>query len=137
MMMRALNWEQMLQEHIDEHQRQKFEWGRHDCMTFVLDWVEKCTGRRLFPNHRGYDSEFSSMRRLASLGCRDVSELLRLELDEIPTTGAMRGDIGTYRDQRTGALAGVIFVSHRVVGLAQAGLVWLPASHARHAFKVE
>lgn len=56
-----------LSTYIQTHLNVPFEWGRHDCCTFVGGWVEIKTGRDYLIEHRPWRTAKEAVKKLRAL----------------------------------------------------------------------
>jgi hypothetical protein len=118
--------------------RDRFEWGRLDCLLFVADCIQAMTGEDLAAGIRGrYTTEVGSKRVLTSdLGGSLTAALTGKLGDPVPIPFSGRGDVVLVMVDGVEA-AGVIDLSgERVAVLTLDGLESIPVSAARLAWKV-
>ena len=105
-MRRSLSWEADLCAYLDSVRGVPFEYGKHDCCTFISGAVEAMTGIDPMIEFRGeYNSALSAAKALKRLGGGSLRETLDYKFREVPISHAQRGDIVLF-DDSAGIVAG-------------------------------
>jgi len=105
-MRRSSTWEADLGDYLSSVRGKPFEWGSHDCCTFISGAIEAMTGIDPMVEFRGeYDSALSSAKALKRIGAGSLTETLDTKFREIPVGRAQRGDIVLF-DDSVGVVAG-------------------------------
>lgn len=124
-------WEGALAEAIAHAEADQFEWGRHDCCTWVAQVVLALTGRDVGGDWRGtYRSRLGAARQLrrrggmAALWTRHLGKPLASPLT------ARRGDVAVYDEA-----AGIVTGRHAAF-LGEQGLVHVPLAACAAAWNV-
>ncbi len=131
-MKRKDNWPRKLNTYLQEVQHNTFEYGVHDCCTFMAGAIIAITGEDIMKEFRGkYHDEATYQEALDTLGQGSVYKTLRQKLGK-PVHGAMgqRGDIA-FLDGRCG-----IVIGRQAIFLYKEGLGLIPISQIQRAFKV-
>lgn len=98
-LVRHSTWEQSLSEYIESKRHEPFEYGEHDCCTFISGAVEAMTGMDPMPEFRGkYDSLTSSIRALRDIGAGDLESTIDSKFPEVAIGYAQRGDLAFFDD---------------------------------------
>jgi hypothetical protein len=106
----------MLAEYINIKLRTPFAWGTHDCICFVVGWIELRTGDDHMRRYRPWSSEREAqhiIRRLGSLESEFDKYLLR-----IPPEMACDGDVTIING------CSYIFSGRHIVSVATDGLIF-------------
>lgn len=84
--------------YINKHERKLFVWGKNDCFTFTLGWIEKATGRDVWETtedwqkiSRDYKSEEDALNLLELFGGREKAEACLGK--PIHVSSAVAGDV--------------------------------------------
>lgn len=131
--MRVANWEVLLFAYVDQAKDLPFEWGVHDCATWVADWRQVATGQDAAQAWRGqYRTERGALRQIKRAGFDTMPEWVDSILGDRLTSPLMaqRGDIALVRD----ALG--IVTGDEVVALSPDGAVAFPLTDAQMAWRV-
>lgn len=135
--MRLEGWEKRLNDTIESARDKPFVWGTHDCALFAAECVQAVTGRDYAAPFFGqYDSVAGASALLDSHGGLE-GIVAAAGFAEIPPAFATRGDLALVENDGR-ELLGVLELSGRFVAAPGAeGLLLLPLSQARKAWRVE
>jgi hypothetical protein len=117
-----------LPEYIAAHLSAPFEWGRHDCITFAVGWVEISSGRKHLPDELWQD-EWQAARLVKENG--GLVAVLDAHFRRLPHPNyAKDGDLAIA--------AGVVSLvsGAHIVAPGADGLVFKPRTEAEHAWTV-
>jgi len=132
---RLADWPARLQDHIEEWRHKKFEWGKADCALFCLYAEKAMCGSSRFDDFIGkYRSAAGSVKALLKIGAGDLAASVGARLDEISPIKAQRGDVALIDTPDGDALS--LVVGDKVAAMGKDGLVFLPLSAAKQAWKV-
>ena len=101
--MRVENWDSKLQKVIsDTVNKEKFEYGKNDCVTFVLKCIETITGKKVF-NHKWKSLKDGKaiIKKLKKKDLLDIALHVAKEhnFELIDINFAQRGDVLYYKDE--------------------------------------
>ena len=132
---RLVDWPTRLNDHIEEWRHKKFEWGKADCALFCL-YAEKaiCGASRVDDFIGKYRSAAGSVKALLKIGGGDLAASVGARLAEIDPSKAQRGDVALIDTPLGDALS--LVVGDKVAAMGKDGLVFLPLSAAKQAWKV-
>lgn len=102
--LRKPNWPELLDQHINAARTKTFEYGRHDCLMFVLKWERLVTvNSRFLDAFFVYNSKEEAQQLICEHQMYDVWEVVSSRLETKDRRFAQRGDIVAHvqRDQRT------------------------------------
>ena len=132
---RLVDWPSRLNDHIEEWRHKKFEWGKADCALFCLYAEKAICGASRFDDFIGkYRSAAGSAKALLKIGGGDLSASVGARLAEIEPYKAQRGDVALIDTPLGDALS--LVVGDKVAAMGKDGLVFLPLSAAKQAWKV-
>ena len=132
---RLVDWPSRLNDHIEEWRHKKFEWGKADCALFCLYAEKAICGASRFDDFIGkYRSAAGSAKALLKIGGGDLAANVGARLDEIEPYKAQRGDVALIDTPLGDALS--LVVGDKVAAMGKDGLVFLPLSAAKQAWKV-
>jgi hypothetical protein len=132
---RLVDWPTRLNDHIEEWRHKKFEWGKADCALFCLYAEKAICGSSRFDDFIGkYRSAAGSVKALLKIGAGDLAASVGARLREINTSEAQRGDVALIDTPLGDALS--LVVGDKVAAMGKDGLVFLPLSAAKKAWKV-
>ncbi|WPE19968.1 DUF6950 family protein [Shinella zoogloeoides] len=134
-MPRHLDWLKRLHDVIARHQALPASFGISDCFVIADDSVEAVTGRRMFPDARGYTTPAGAAKQLRRHGFASLREAFASKFQEVPVLMAQRGDIGVYDND--GEISGGVFTAVGFMTRGAEEIVFLPPSAALAAFRVE
>ena len=133
-LIRKPDWEQAAARYFTRVTDQPHAWGRHDCVLFCASAVEAMTGVNLVEGiDADYQDEAGSFRVLASLGAKNLADMVDQLLEPAPMNELRRGDVLQYGD-RNGFL--LINWSPRALGVSERGVVHIPFTAAARAWRV-
>ena len=132
---RRSNWPEALDAFIASRRERPFRYGPNDCARFAAGAVEAQTGVNLMAGMR-YASKAGADRLIESEG--GLLAALRARLPLIPPAQAGRGDVGLvdFDGADASAPAVCVVLADRLAAVGAQGLVFLPRSRLRAAFKV-
>lgn len=117
-----------LAEYITVHLTKPFEWGRHDCCTFVGGWVEIKTGRDYLTEHRPLPlTARQAVKKLRALN--GLFSFLDSHFTSIDPCMAQDGDLAIV----DGALC--LFSGRHVVAVGMNGLEYADRTRAQCAWR--
>jgi hypothetical protein len=132
---RLEDWPLRLNNHIEEWRHKKFEWGKADCALFCLYAEKAICGSSRFDDFIGkYRSAAGSVKALLKIGGGDLAASVGARLAEIETSKAQRGDVALIDTPAGDALS--LVIGDKVAAMGKDGLVFLPLSAAKKAWKV-
>lgn len=132
---RLVDWPDRLQAHIEEWRHKKFEWGKADCALFCLYAEKAICGSSRFDDFIGkYRSAAGSAKALLKIGGGDLAASVGARLVEIKPSKAQRGDVALIDTPLGDALS--LVIGDKVAAMGQDGLIFLPLSAAKKAWKV-
>ena len=132
---RVVDWPDRLQAHIEEWRHKKFEWGKADCALFCLYAEKAICGSSRFDDFIGqYRSAAGSVKALLKIGGGDLAASVGARLREIKPSEAQRGDVALIDTPLGDALS--LVVGDKVAAMGKDGLVFLPLTAAKQAWKV-
>ena len=101
--MRVENWASKLELIIEETKnKEKFIFGKNDCVTFVINCIETITGKKVFDNK--YKSIKEAKKIIKSLKSKDLLDIaLKIAKEHnfkvIDIDKAQKGDVLYYKDK--------------------------------------
>ena len=132
---RLVDWPTRLNNHIEEWRHKKFEWGKADCALFCLYAEKAICGSSRFDDFIGkYRSAAGSARALLKIGAGDLATSVGARLREIKVLEAQRGDVALIDTPLGDALS--LVIGDKVAAMGKDGLIFLPLSAAKQAWKV-
>lgn len=132
---RLADWPTRLHDHIEQWRYKKFEWGKADCALFCLYAEKAICGASRFDDFIGkYRSAAGSAKALLKIGGGDLAASVGARLAEIEPSKAQRGDVALIDTPLGDALS--LVVGDKVAAMGKDGLVFLPLSAAKQAWKV-
>lgn len=132
---RLVDWPSRLSDHIEEWRHKKFEWGKTDCGHFCLHAEKAMCGTSRFEDWIGKYSTHKGLARLmVKKGANDLAAIFGARLAEIEPNKAQRGDFALIDTTLGDALS--LVIGDKVAGMSKEGLVFLPLSAAKKAWKV-
>ena len=120
---------------VAKHQALPAQYGVSDCYVIADDAVEAITGKQMFPGARRYKTPAGAAKQLRKRGFSTVREAFAAKFAEVPVLQAQRGDIGIY--DNNGELSGGVFTALGFMVRGAEGIVFLPATAALAAYRVE
>jgi len=132
---RLNDWPDRLNAHIEEWRHREFDWGKADCALFCLYAEKAMCGQSRFEDFIGqYKTDKGSLKALKKFGAGNLVDTVAQRLEEIPVMMAKRGDVASIDTPDGDALS--LVVGDKVAGLGKEGLVFLPLTSAKRAWKV-
>ena len=101
--MRVNNWDSKLELIIEKTKnKEKFIFGKNDCVTFVINCIETITGKKVFDNK--YKSIKEAKKIIKSLKSKDLLDIaLKIAKEHnfkvIDIDKAQKGDVLYYKDK--------------------------------------
>lgn len=134
--MRVQDWEKRLKAAIQKHIDLPSQYGVSDCYLIADDAVEAVTGETMFgTGARRYTTPAGAGKQLRKRGFETVADAFRAKFTEIAPTLAQRGDIGVL--ERDGEICGGVFTALGFAVRDAKRVLFLPATEAKTAFRVE
>lgn len=136
-MTRDPRWPHLLDDFIEAARHRPFAWGVHDCGLFAANWIRQATGVDPAKRwRRRYTTERGAWRVLRNDGLLDMEDVGRAAYGE-PMENARLAGRGDIVSVLSGGLVCLgVHLGHRVVCAGPDGLVFLPVSAIRHAWRV-
>lgn len=132
---RLVDWPTRLNDHIEEWRHKKFQWGKADCAMFCLHAEIAICGSSRFEDVVGkYRSAAGSIKVLLKIGNGQLANSIADRFDEIKVFKAQRGDLALIDTPQGDALS--LVIGDKVAAMGKDGLVFLPLSAAKQAWKV-
>ena len=101
--MRVDSWEIKLNEVIEKTKnKEKFEYGKNDCITFTLQCIEAITGKKVFDHKwKSIKQGKEIIKKLKKKDLLDIALYIAKEnkFDEVDINKAQRGDVLYYKDE--------------------------------------
>ena len=123
-----------LNDHVDAARTNTFKWGKHDCATWVGQYVQLVTGIDAVAKFDGqYDSAVGAAKAIIKLeGCRDLVAVFDKYLKRSCVPYAMRGDVCYHKE--SGAVG--LCVGNKAAFLSPDGLAFMPMSDIDYVWEV-
>jgi hypothetical protein len=115
-----------LPEYITAHLSKPFEWGRHDCCTWVGEWIRIKTGYDYLTEHKPWTNARAATKKLKELG--GIRTLLQSNLKQINPNMAQDGDITILNG------TACLFSGRHIVSVGESGLVFTERTLAKEAW---
>lgn len=132
---RLPDWDQRLARLVERHMQTPGAWGAADCLLTAMDAVEAITGVDPAAEIRKrYKTSAGAARLLRKNGFVDLDQALASRFPEVGRLLAQRGDLAIV--ERDGVLAVGFVCSHGVAVKVETGLVFVPQTDIKSAFKV-
>lgn len=133
---RRPDWPRLLDAYVDDHRRRPFQWGEHDCGTFLANWVVLVAGWDPLAAVRGrYHSRVGWHRVRRKDGWRDGAEVFERAFgDTIDLNFAHRGD-GVSVPTADGPAMGIL-LGDMIASPGLDGLEFVPRDHAMLVWRV-
>jgi len=100
--MRVENWDSKLELVIKElKNKEKFIFGKNDCLTFPVECIEAITGIKVFNNkYKSIKEAKKILKKMKSKGILDVAleNAKKYNFKEIDIDKAQKGDVLYYKD---------------------------------------
>ena len=101
--MRVDSWEIKLNEVIEKTKnKEKFEYGKNDCITFTLQCIEAITGKKVFDHKwKSIKQGKEIIKKLKKKDLLDIALYIAKEnkFNEVDINKAQRGDVLYYKDE--------------------------------------
>ena len=117
-----------LSDYIEEHANKPFVWGKNDCCTFAVGWVQIKTGRDYLTEHRPWRTAKQASKKLRDLG--GLFFLFNETLVSINPNMAKDGDLTVFDG------TACIFSGRHIVSVGEDGLVFRERCGATVAWAV-
>jgi hypothetical protein len=114
-------------EYLTNHLDSKFEWGKCDCVTFAIGWMEIKHNKDFLSQYKPWTSAKEALRIVDSLG--GLVKMFNDNLEQINPLLAQDGDI-TFKDKTT-----FLFSGNNIVGVGENGLVHIDRMEATCAWR--
>lgn len=139
---RREDWPERLHDAFSKIAQRPFAWGTSDCLLTAADAIQAMTGSDPAVAHRGtYSSQAGALRIVAASGCSSLEAFIAQLATahgylEIRPKFAQRGDLVLF-DAQQGTACGIVHLNGReAVCAGESGLVRLPVSTARRAWRI-
>jgi hypothetical protein len=132
--MRVKDWDKALAAVIRKHQALPSQYGVSDCYLIPADAVAAITGQPMYEGIE-YDSPMGAAKCLLAHGFKDVAEAFAAKFETVHPLQAQRGDIGVVENEK-GEVCGGLFTSIGFMTRTDEGVIFLPHSKIKTAFKV-
>jgi hypothetical protein len=106
-----------IQDYLTLHLKTPFEWGKHDCVLFVANWIKQKTGTDPLEGLPTWSSEEEAQAAIEQLG--GIAHVLDKKFNRINPNLARDGDIAMV----DGRIA--LFSGARIVGPSFGGLLYV------------
>jgi len=142
MLVRIDAWQSALSEYLLDAQGVHFLYGVQDCGLFVAGAIRAMTGVDVAEKLRGYSDRREAFMRIAALCGFPTMEAAAVYLaglygiPEVPVLCAQRGDAVMLRSGRRSSLGIVAMHGTELLTPYRDGLLRLPLSHARRAWRI-
>ena len=101
--MRVESWEIKLNEVIEKTKnKEKFEYGKNDCITFTLQCIEAITGKKVFDKKwKSIKQGKKIIKKLKKKDLLDIALHIAKEnkFNQVDINKAQRGDVLYYKDE--------------------------------------
>ena len=139
--MRVDNWASKLELIIEETKnKEKFIFGKNDCVTFVINCIEAITGKKVFDNK--YKTIKDAKKIIKSLKSKDLLDIaLKIAKENnfkvIDIDKAQKGDVFYYRDTKDldGTLG--VCIGEKVMFNWKQNIVLIEKNYCEKAWRVE
>ena len=139
--MRINNWASKLELIIEETKnKDKFIFGKNDCVTFVINCIQAITGKKVFDNK--YKTIKDAKEIIKSLKSKDLLDIaLKIAKEHnfkvIDIDKAQKGDVFYYKDK--GDLEGTlgVCIGEKIMFNWKEALVLIPKNNCQIAWRVE
>jgi hypothetical protein len=115
-----------LPEYISLHANQGFEWGKNDCCTFAIGWLQLQTGRDYLTKHKPWRAAREAYKKLRDLG--GLLVLFQKNLKQINPNMAQDGDLTVHQG------AAHLFSGRHIVSVGKDGLIFTDRTVAKEAW---
>ena len=139
--MRVNNWASKLELIIEETKnKEKFVFGKNDCVTFVINSIEAITGKKVF--HNKYKTIKDAKKIIKSLKSKDLLDIaLKIAKENnfkvVDIDKAQKGDVLYYKD--TTDLDGTlgICIGENVMFNWKKEIALIPKNNCKIAWRIE
>ena len=139
--MRVNNWASKLELIIEETKnKEKFIFGKNDCVTFVINSIESITGKKVFDNK--YKTLKDAKKIIKSLKSKDLLDIaLKIAKENnfkvIDIDKAQKGDVFYYLDKTDleGTLG--ICIGEKVMFNWKKEIALIPKNNCKIAWRIE
>ena len=139
--MRVENWDSKLELLIEETKnKEKFIFGKNDCVTFVINCIEAITGKKVFDNK--YKTIKDAKKIIKSLKSKDLLDIaLKIAKENnfkvIDIDKAQKGDVFYYLDKTDleGTLG--ICIGEKVMFNWKKEIALIPKNNCKIAWRIE
>ena len=139
--MRVDNWASKLELIIEETKnKEKFIFGKNDCVTFVINSIESITGKKVFDNK--YKTLKDAKKIIKSLKSKDLLDIaLKIAKENnfkvIDIDKAQKGDVFYYLDKTDleGTLG--ICIGEKVMFNWKKEIALIPKNNCKIAWRIE
>jgi len=139
--MRVNNWDSKLELIIEETKnKEKFVFGKNDCVTFVINCIEAITGKKVFDNK--YKTIKDAKKIIKSLKSKDLLDIaLKIAKENnfkvIDIDKAQKGDVFYYID--TTDLDGTlgVCIGENVMFNWKQEITLIPKNNCKIAWRIE
>ena len=139
--MRVENWSSKLELVIEElKNKEKFIFGKNDCVTFVINSIETITGKKVFDNK--YKSIKEAKKIIKSLKSKDLLDIaLKIAKENnfkiIDIDKAQKGDVFYYIDKTDldGTLG--VCIGENVMFNWKKEIALIPKNNCKIAWRIE
>ena len=139
--MRVENWDSKLELLIEETKnKEKFIFGKNDCVTFVINSIEAITGKKVFDNK--YKTIKDAKKIIKSLKSKDLLDIaLKIAKENnfkvIDIDKAQKGDVFYYLDKTDleGTLG--ICIGEKVMFNWKKEIALIPKNNCKIAWRIE
>lgn len=130
------DWQIELNDQIEAHRDEPFDWGVNDCFTFAVKCEQAKTGKTRFPElfRAKYANQFGSIKAFMKNGYRGMMDCVNARCQEKPIAMAERGDWVCFDTPDGEAIGVCIGVNFAAVG--EDGLIFLPMSRAKKVWSI-
>lgn len=126
------DWPTRLAQFVAAARTQPFAWGAHDCATFAADWIELCTGKRVFDPP--YTDAMTAARYIEERGGMLAAVAAALGEPMPNPMAASRGDVALAVIDERECLS--VVLGEHVAGPSADGLVMVSRALMRAAWRV-
>lgn len=138
--MRIQGWPRLLAEYLiaceDRYKAEGFSWGRFDCVHFVADWVQRCTGEDPLAEYREkYSTEEEAAALLEAEGGMYQALVSRFG-EPVHPSQAQRGDIAYVESINALGIFFNVGAKTQALLLGEGGFALHAARQVTHAFRV-
>lgn len=131
-MARLEGWESRLADHFLKHKDTPFEWGSHDCATFMFGAVREVTGQEMRPVT--WTTAMEAARVIEEAGSLGAAACEPLGRPSQNWRELRRGDVAVIDNRKRQALC--VCTGQTLCGPGPSGLEHFPLSAALHIWRV-